>query len=132
MKRNRYEYLNLKVPHERRNKLLICIGYGFTGINCIVSSVCTYNHTGSDIRERFILFGIIMLGMVPLSYFDTRKEMHMDFMVIIDYVMYFLIMCFISKLYSSWKIMILFVVEVLVLLFSLITVKHVKRIRKKK
>ena len=58
--------------------------------------------------------------------------MHMDFMVIIDYVMYFLIMCFISKLYSSWKIMILFVVEVLVLLFSLITVKHVKRIRKKK
>lgn len=50
--------------------LLICASYGFSGVNLFVGEIIS-----EKVNSLGILWGILMLAMVPISWYDKRKEM---------------------------------------------------------
>ena len=92
-----------------KNLLLICLSYGFTGINFILSGIIS-NETYSKI---LILFGIIMLCMVPISYIDKRKEMQGKFYAIACCLMHFLLSLLVS-VFLLWWVILLYIGEIII------------------
>lgn len=108
----------------QENILLICLSYGFTGVNFIISSIFENNLNDAHYKMSIIL-GIVMLCMVPISYFDTRKEMRGKLNVIGCCVMHFALSLWISWLHLSWRTMILYAIEVAVAI-SVILLKRAR------
>lgn len=108
----------------QENMLLICLSYGFTGANFIISSIVEINSNNVDCKIS-IMLGIIMLCMVPISYFDKRKEMRGKLNVIMCCIMHFALSMGISYTYLSWWIMILYIVEVMISI-SIVLIKRIR------
>lgn len=123
-------------PDARRmqeNVLLICLNYGFIGANFIISSIFSsiFESSPSDPDFRHgMLIGIVMLCMVPLSYFDDRKGMRGKLNVVATSIAHLGLSLWISYMYLSWWYMILYAVEV-VISMSIVYIKHTRHKKKK-
>lgn len=119
-------------PDARRmqeNVMLICLNYGLTGANFIISSIFESNPSDPDFRYG-MLIGIVMLCMVPLSYFDDRKEMCGIFNVVGTSIVHLGLSLWISYMYLSWWYMIPYAVEV-VISMSVVYIRHTRHKKKK-
>ena len=109
--------------------LLICLSYGFTGANFILSSIC--NNQNDSYYKVSIMLGIVMLCMIPVSWFDKRKEMRGKMYVVVCCVMHVMLSIWIAYFNSSWRIMILYAVEVIVyfgiVFYNIKTHRHKER-----
>ena len=114
------------MSHLQKNMLLICLNYGFTGTNLIISSIFE-NNLSDPYYKISIMLGIVMLSMVPISYFDKRNEMRGKFNVIMCCIMHFALSLWISYIYLSWWIMIFYVVEVMISMSIVLTRRDKKR-----
>ena len=95
--------------------LLICLFYGFTGMNFLVSSIFWWN-PGEVYPKLSIMLGVVMLSMVPISFFDNRKEMRGTFNLIVTVIIHFVFSIWLSWIHLSWSFLILYVCEVVVAL----------------
>lgn len=116
----------------RENVMLICLNYGLTGANFIISSIFESNPSDpSDPDFRYgMLIGIVMLCMVPLSYFDDRKEMCGKLNVVATSIGLLGLSLWISYMYLSWWYMIPYAVKV-VISMSIVYIKHTRHKKKK-
>ena len=112
----------------RNKRLLICLLYGCTGVNFIVSSLFSWNPDNAYPKLSLML-GVIMLSMVPISLFDNREEMRGTFNVIITSIIHFVFILCLSWIHSTWCFLILYVCELLCII--LICVIELKRSDKK-
>lgn len=112
-KRTLKKALHTPFLREHKNIPYICMSYGFTGANFIISGICVDGSNGS-FDKLSIMFGIVMLCMVPISFFDRRKEMCGKLSVIMGCIMHLVLSLGISCLYSSWWIMVLYAVEAVI------------------
>ena len=64
-----------------------------------------------------------MLCMVPISHFDKRNEMRGKFNVIMSGIMHLVLSLWISYLYLSWRIIIIYAIES-VIYVSVAYIKH--------
>lgn len=120
------------IPHLRENILLICLAYGFSGFNCILTGVCTF-HTAASVAKAVIILGIVFVCMVPVSFFDRRKGMCGMLNVILTCIMHLLLSLAASCYYSIWWMMVVYAGEaVCAVIAVLICVKmrHNRKIRK--
>lgn len=109
-------------PRLQSNILLICLGYGFTGVNLIVSSILANN--SNDVSYKLsIMLGIVMLCMVPISYFDPREDMRGKLNAIMSCIMHLVFSLCISYFYSSWRTLIVYAIEVLISM-SIVYLQH--------
>ena len=108
--------------------LIICMNYGFTGLNFLISNVLKGNPTEAYYKISIIL-GLVFLGMVPLSYFDKRKEMRGGFNMVLSSFAHCVLSVCISYFYFSWFTMIIYVFEVAVSV-GVVTVKFSKNQKK--
>lgn len=113
MKKQNVKIGSTNIRRLPENVLLICMNYGFTGVNFIISGIFEINSNDSD-YEMSIMIGIIMLCMVPISYFDRRKEMCGKFSVTVSCIMHFALSIWTAYICLLGWIMILYAVEVLI------------------
>ena len=108
------------------NYRTICIlnSYFFTCLNSLISSF--FVERNSSVFYCLISLGFVMLLMVPVSLFDTRKEMNGKL-----YSLICVIMCFIISLYFSFvfslRLLAVFFVEVVVCLIVVLVIYHFKK-----
>lgn len=127
MKRNKktnVEHRN--IPHLEENIFLICLFYGFSGLNCILAGLCAVN-PGESLDKVAIALGIIFLCMVPISFFDRRKGMCKMDSVILTGILHLFFSVAASYAFSAWWLMGVYAAEVLCAVF--ISVKW-RKIRK--
>ena len=98
-----------------KNVLSICFSYGFTGVNCIISSIIN-NNADKNYNKIAIVLGVIMFCMVPVSYLDKRKELRSTLSVILCCTLHLAFSICISCIHSSWNIMLLYAVEVIIII----------------
>lgn len=126
MKKNTVKKSSINAPffQEKINVLLICLSRGFTGANFIISCIFE-NNLYDKYCKTFIYTGIIMLCMVPLAYFDERKEMRGKFIVIMSCIMHFVLSLLIAYALKSLRIIAFYVIEV-VIIISIVYIKHTR------
>lgn len=123
MKKNNKIKRNINKLSLPVNITVICLSYGFNGINFILS--CIIENNCNDVYCKNSLFlGVVMLCMVPISYFDQRKEMRGKFSVIMSCIMHLVISIWISYVQWSWKIMAIYIIEVIMIMGIIWTVKR--------
>ena len=127
MKRNKKTHVEHRnIPHLEENILLICLFYGFSGINCILAGACGENLPES-MNKVAIALGIVFLCMVPVSFFDRRKGMCRIDSVILTGILHLFFSLAASYAFSAWWLMVVYAGEVLFAV--LISVKW-RKIRK--
>lgn len=114
-------------PNTRRmqeNILLICLNYVYMGIDFIIASIIECNPSDPDFKYGMIL-GILMLCMVPISYFDDREERRGKLYAVMGFIVHLGISIGISLMYLCWWNMILYAVE-FVISMSIVYIKHTR------
>lgn len=105
--------------------------FGFTGINHILPYILVDQHT--PILDYYALvFGVGMLIMVPLSIIDNRKEMRSWIVVLSTAVIHFVLSVRITELLNDRKFMLVYLLEVLVSVISVVISLILRKRRKRK
>ena len=103
-----------------RDFVMFCIGI-YTGLR--ISDILRLRVNDVYCKNSLFL-GVVMLCMVPISYFDPRKEMRGKFSVIMSCIMHLVISIWISYVQWSWKIMAIYIIEVIMIMGIIWTVKR--------
>lgn len=82
------------VPHFFEKTALIVSSYCFSGINFLI---CSHLY---DVRT--CVLGVIFLIMVPITFWDKRKEMRGTLYTVLSCIMHFAFCIIFSILYSFW------------------------------
>ena len=118
----KYQINKKKISKFKKNLLIICLSYFCSGLNMIIPAVCRYN-PDNTLCKISIFLGIILFFMVPVSFFDDRKEMMGNFYTIMCMFMHLLFSLIASYIFSFWWTMLIYIVEV-VISISIIIVKN--------
>ena len=110
MKKTTAKEKHINPTSMRKNLILICLNYGFIGINFIIS--CFFK--GNPNYKISIMLGIVMLFMVPISCLHKRESMRGKFNVVGTCIMHLVSILSLSWFYSSWQMVILGVFEIVV------------------
>ena len=103
--------------------LLICAGYGFSGVNFFIGEIISEN-----INSQGILLGILMLAMVHIRWSDKRKEMRGRSVAIFSSCVHLLMSFFCMCMYETLGVMIAYIVEVALV----VTIIYIFRIHPKR
>ena len=87
-------------PHLRENLLVICLSYGFLGLNFFLTGVrITFE------KEKAILLGIVFLILSVVCIFDRRREMCSAFNAVTCCMIHFFGTFFAASYFSYWWLM---------------------------
>ena len=130
----KYKKRNRKHPQDKiktkENLLIICLSYGFLGINFIVAGL--FADRFKDIRYTMYILGIDMLALVLISCFDRRPEMRTNgyaFCCVFINLILTLVIYFLS---SSFWILILYSIEFIIFLIIVIVKRAINQKGRKK
>lgn len=115
-------------PRLQEYILLICLNYGFTGVNFIILGMIEVNKNKHGFYSS-IMLGIVMLCMVPISYFDPRKENRDKSYAIVSCIIHFVLSLFMS--YTFWWIMVFYAVEVVISISIVFIIRQIWIIKKR-
>lgn len=96
-----------------RNLILICMSYGYTGMNSIISAFI-YNSKDFFAWGTAISLGIIMLCMIPTSIYDPRPELRTKGYVVGTSILHFTVSLGASYICSSWFMVFIYAVEMII------------------
>ena len=103
--------------------LLICASYGFSGVNLFIGEIIS-----EKVNSLGILWGILMLAMVPISWYDKRKEMRGFGNAIASCCVHIFTSFFSMGMYETNSVMIAYGLEVALI----VTIIYIFRIHPKR
>ena len=125
-----YKSNKMTITKSKKNLLIICLSFFFSGLNLIISAIFRYN---SDDIFCFlsIILGIILFCRVPLAYFDTRKGVRDNSYVIVCASLHLVFSLIASYIFSFWWTMLIYIVEVVISISIIIAKNQFKKVKNK-
>ena len=125
--RNRKRYEKRVV--NPRNRLIICLSYGFNGLNLLVSGIYLFLIEQDEISYKYVvLLALVMFVMVPLSYSDDREEMQGNLCAVLSIIVYLAVGLLTA--YFTWWMLIFCGVEMIIAVIIVYS-KYLKPRRRK-
>lgn len=109
-------------PHLIEKTAIILLSYLFSGVNTICTGAYFLKTTGEVFYKYLILFGVVMLIMVPVSILDNRRKMRGKLAAILGGIMHLAICLTLSLAFSFWWIVV-YGCEVLLCFLAIIIAK---------
>ncbi len=87
---------------KNRSCIAIAFSYAAIGLNQIVVGILARETIDAPLFGSFIILGVVMLVMVPISLLDSRKEMRGPFYLALMGIVHLVDCIFLSCEFSPW------------------------------
>lgn len=87
---------------KNRSCIAIAFSYAAIGLNQIAAGILARGMQDAPLFGCFIVLGVVMLIMVPISLLDSRKEMRGPLYAVLTGIAHLVMCIFLSCEFSSW------------------------------